>query len=87
MVRLWQDMFYNKRYASTALVNPDFLKIADGFGITSKRVSERKDLERNLAEMLAADVPYLLDVTISKEANVLPMVEPGSSVSEVRMTN
>ena len=87
MARQWQDMFYNKRYASTALVNPDFLKIAEGFGISSKRVTERKDLEKNLAEMLAADGPYLLDVTISKEANVLPMVEPGSSVSEVRLTN
>jgi len=87
MVRQWQDMFYNKRYASTALINPDFLKIAEGFNIASKRVSERKDLEKTLAEMLAADVPYLLDVTISKEANVLPMVEPGSSVSDVRLTN
>ena len=57
MVRQWQDMFYNKRYASTALVNPDFLKIAEGFNIASKRVSERKDLEKTLAEMLAADVP------------------------------
>jgi acetolactate synthase-1/2/3 large subunit len=87
MVRQWQEMFYNKRYASTALVNPDFLKIAEGFNITSKRVSERKDLKKTLAEMLAVDVPYLLDVTINKEANVLPMIEPGSSVSDVRLTN
>jgi acetolactate synthase-1/2/3 large subunit len=87
MVRQWQDMFYNKRYASTALINPDFIKIAEGFNITSKRVSERKDLEKTLAGMLATDVPYLVDITIDKEANVLPMVEPGSSVSDVRLTN
>ena len=87
MVRQWQDMFYNKRYASTALVNPDFIKIAQGFNIAAKRVSERRDLEKTLAEMLSVDVPYLLDVTINKEANVLPMVEPGASVSDVRLTN
>ena len=85
MVRQWQEMFYRKRYASTALVNPDFLKIAEGYKIPSKRVTERIDLEKTISEMLKAEGPFLLDVTISKEANVLPMVEPGSSVSEVRL--
>jgi acetolactate synthase-1/2/3 large subunit len=86
MVRQWQDMFFGKRHASTALMNPDFVKIADGFNIPAKRVSDRKNLNKSLAEMLAYNGPYLLDVTISKEANVLPMIEPGSSVSEVRLT-
>ncbi|MBE0667232.1 MAG: acetolactate synthase large subunit, partial [Bacteroidales bacterium] len=86
MVRQWQDMFFQKRYASTALMNPDFLKIAEGYNIPSERVTEREDLKKSVEDMLKADGPYLLDITISKEANVLPMVEPGSSVSEIRLT-
>lgn len=86
MVRQWQDMFFSKRYASTALLNPDFVKISEGFSIPAKRISERKDLKDAIAAMLDADGPSLLEITISKEANVLPMVEPGASVSEVRLT-
>ncbi len=86
MVRQWQDMFFNKRYASTSLVNPDFIKIAEAYNIPAKKVSEREDLRSSLEEMLAAAGPYLLDIAISKEANVLPMIEPGASVSDVRLT-
>jgi len=86
MVRQWQDMFFKKRYASTELVNPDFVMIANGFSIPAKKVSERKDLKDSLVEMLAAKGPYLLDIKIEQEGNVFPMVEPGSSVSEVRLT-
>ena len=85
MVRQWQDMFYNKRYASTELVNPDFIRIAEGFGIPGKRVAERKELRSSLEEMLAAKGPYILDIHIEKEGNVLPMVEPGASVSEITL--
>ncbi len=86
MVRQWQDMFFSKRYASTEMVNPDFVKIAEGFSIPAKKVSVREELESSLIEMLAAEGPYLLNITIEKEGNVLPMVEPGSSVSEIRLT-
>jgi acetolactate synthase-1/2/3 large subunit len=86
MVRQWQAMFYSKRYASTELVNPDFVTIAKGYGIPGKIVSERTDLKDSLVEMLAAKGPYLLDIKIDKEANVLPMIEPGASVSEVTLT-
>jgi len=86
MVRQWQDMFFEKRYASTELVNPDFVMIANGFSIPAKKVSERKNLRDSLAEMLAAKGPYLLDIIVEKEGNVFPMVEPGSSVSEIRLT-
>jgi acetolactate synthase I/II/III large subunit len=85
MVRQWQDMFFNKRYASTELVNPDFVKIAQGFSMPAKKVSKREDLKDSLVEMLAADGPYLLDIAIEKEGNVLPMIEPGASVSEVTL--
>ncbi len=83
MVRQWQDLFYNKRYASTELVNPDFVKIAQGFGIPGRCVSDRKELDAALDEMLASDTAYLLEVAIEKEGNIFPMIEPGKSVSEV----
>jgi len=85
MVRQWQDMFFKKRYASTELVNPDFVTIAEGFKIPGKKVSVREELKDSLVELLAAEGPYLLDIQIEKEGNVLPMVEPGASVSEVTL--
>jgi acetolactate synthase-1/2/3 large subunit len=86
MVRQWQDMFFEKRYASTELVNPDFVMIAKGFNIPGQKVAAREELMPALTELLAAKGPYLLEVIVEKEGNVFPMVEPGSSVSEVRLT-
>ena len=86
MVRQWQDMFFKKRYASTELTNPDFVMIASAFSIPAKKVSEREDLKKSLQEMLASESSYLLSITVMKEGNVFPMVEPGSSVSEIRLT-
>jgi acetolactate synthase-1/2/3 large subunit len=87
MVRQWQDMFFSKRYASTEMVNPDFVAIAAAYKIPSKRVAEREELEPVIREMLDAKGPYLLEVTVEKEANVLPMVQPGASVSEIKLTH
>ena len=86
MVRQWQEMFFSKRYASTELVNPDFVTIAKGYKISAKRVLKRAELKDSLVEMLESEGPYLLDIKIDKEANVLPMIEPGASVSEVTLT-
>lgn len=86
MVRQWQDMFFEKRYASTELVNPDFVAIAGAYGIPARKISERKDLRSGLEEMLDSRGPFFLEITVEKEGNVLPMIEPGSSVSEVRLT-
>lgn len=85
MVRQWQEMFFSKRYASTELVNPDFVTIAAGYSIPAERVSERDQLTGAVQRMLDASGPYLLEVIVEKEGTVLPMVEPGSSVSEVRI--
>ena len=85
MVRQWQDMFFKKRYASTELVNPDFVTIASGFSIPAKKVVKREDLKNALVVMLEAEGPYLLDIAIEREGNVLPMIEPGASVSEVTL--
>jgi acetolactate synthase-1/2/3 large subunit len=86
MVRQWQEMFFNGRYASTEMANPDFVTLAGAYGIPADRVTDRKGLKAAISTMLAAEGPYLMEVTISREANILPMVEPGASVSEVTLT-
>jgi len=85
MVRQWQDMFFRKRYASTELVNPDFVKVAEGYGIPGRKVTVREELKDALEELLTAEGPYILDIHVEKEGNVLPMVEPGASVSEITL--
>lgn len=85
MVRQWQDMFHDKNYASTELINPDFVMISQAYKIPAKKVWKREDLKSSLEEMLAAEGPYVLEIAIEKEGNVFPMVEPGSSVSEIRL--
>jgi len=69
------------------MVNPDFVTIASGYSIPGKRVMKREDLSGSVAEMLAAKGPYLLEVTIEKEGNVYPMIEPGASVSEIKLAH
>src|ERR1035437_3654786 len=86
MVRQWQQMFFEKNYASTELVNPDFVMISKAYHIPAKKVSKREELDSSLNEMLDAEGPYLLEIMIEKEGNVFPMVEPGASVSEIRLT-
>jgi acetolactate synthase I/II/III large subunit len=86
MVRQWQDMFFEKRYASTELVNPDFVKIAEAYNIEAVKVTRREDLISSLQKVIDSKGPYVLEIAIEKEGNVFPMVEPGSSVSEVRLT-
>ena len=86
MVRQWQQLFFDKRYASTEMVNPDFVKIAEGYYLKAKRVTERKDLANAVEEMIKSDEPYFLEVVVEKEANVFPMIPTGSSVSEIRLS-
>jgi acetolactate synthase-1/2/3 large subunit len=85
MVRQWQELFFESRYASTVMVNPDFVKIAEGYHIQSKRVSERKDLKSTVQEMLASKDAYFLEVKVEKEDNVFPMIPSGASVSDIRL--
>ncbi len=86
MVRQWQQLFFDKRYSSTELVNPDFIKIAEGYGIEGKSVTERGDLRQSIEEMIAYDGSFLLEVKVGKEDNVFPMVPSGASVSDIRLT-
>ncbi len=86
MVRQWQQLFFDKRYASTEMVNPDFVKIAEGYFIDAKRVTKREDLASTVNEMIASDKPYFLEVCVEKEDNVFPMIPSGASVSEIRLS-
>ena len=86
MVRQWQQLFFEKRYASTEMVNPDFVKIAEGYYIKAKRVSKRDDLAPAIEEMIKSKEPYFLEVVVEKEANVFPMIPTGSSVSDIRLS-
>jgi acetolactate synthase-1/2/3 large subunit len=85
MVRQWQELFFDKRYASTEMVNPDFIKIAEGYHIKSVRVTKREDLQKAIAEMIASSEPHFLEVCVEKENNVFPMIPTGASVSDVRL--
>ena len=86
MVRQWQQLFFDKRYASTEMVNPDFVKIAEGYFLKAKRVTKREDLANAVEEMIKSDEPYFLEVVVEKEDNVFPMITTGSSVSEIRLS-
>ncbi|NJN25329.1 MAG: biosynthetic-type acetolactate synthase large subunit [Cyclobacteriaceae bacterium] len=85
MVRQWQQLFFKKRYSFTEMTNPDFIKIADGYGIVANRVEQREDLEKALQTMYDHDGPYFLEVKVEMEENVFPMVPSGDSVSNIRL--
>jgi acetolactate synthase-1/2/3 large subunit len=83
MVRQWQQLFFDKRYSETYLMNPDFIMVSRGYGIQARKVLERPELEDGINEMLNHKGAFLLEVSIEKESNVFPMVPTGASVSDV----
>ena len=85
MVRQWQEMFFEKRYASTELVNPDFVTIAKGYHIEAKKVTKRDELKSSIEKMLKSTKPFFLEVLVEKEHNVFPMIPTGASVSDIRL--
>lgn len=85
MVRQWQQMFFEKRYASTEMINPDFVTIAKGYNIKTNLVTERSQLKDAVQEMMEANEPYFLEVKVEQEENVFPMIPTGASVSEIRL--
>ena len=86
MVRQWQQLFFDKRYASTELINPDFGMIASAYHLPTKKVAQRADLDGAIAEMMAHDGPYFMEVVVEPEANVFPMIPSGASVSDIRLS-
>lgn len=83
MVRQWQQLFFDKRYASTEMVNPDFVTIAKGYHIEANRVSERADLKGAVEKMMASKDAYFLEVNVEQEENVFPMIPTGAAVSDI----
>ena len=85
MVRQWQQLFFDKRYAFTEMVNPDFVTIAKGYKINSNRVVKRSELELAVKKLVLSDEPEFLEVCVEKEDNVFPMIPSGASVSDIRL--
>jgi len=85
MVRQWQELFFDGRYASTIMTNPDFVKIVEGYSIKARKVTERNDLTQAIQEMVASKESYFLEVCVEMEDNVFPMIPTGSSVSDIRL--
>ena len=86
MVRQWQELFFDNRYASTKMINPNFVAIAEGYHIKSKKITQREDLDAAVAEMMASKDSYFLEVMVEKENNVFPMIPTGASVSDIRLS-
>lgn len=82
MVRQWQQLFHEKRYSSTEMVNPNFVRIAQAYHIPARKVEHRADLQDALKEMLASKTAYFLEVVVGKEDNVFPMVPAGGCVTD-----
>ncbi len=85
MVRQWQELFHSKRYSFVDIESPDFVHLAAAYKIAGTRISERKDLKGAIADMLNNPGAFLLEVMVTKENNVFPMVEAGTSVSDIRL--
>ena len=86
MVRQWQELFFDKRYASTEIISPDFVKLAEACDIEAISVSKREYLNDAIAKMIASNKPFFLEVIIEKEDNIFPMVPSGASVSDIRLS-
>ena len=83
MVRQWQEMFFDKRYASTAITSPNFTMLAASYGIDGERVSTRETLQNAVEKMMNSDKPFLLEVSVEMKGNVFPMITAGSAVDEL----
>jgi acetolactate synthase-1/2/3 large subunit len=86
MPRQWQEMFYNKRYSHTDMTYaPDFVKLAEAFGVIGLRATKPAEVETVLKQGLAADKPVLMDFRISRDECVYPMVHPGGSINQMTL--
>ncbi|MBT8316418.1 MAG: biosynthetic-type acetolactate synthase large subunit [Lutibacter sp.] len=86
MVRQWQELFFDKRYASTEMISPNFVKLAEAYDIEAVKVSKREDLDGAIKTMMASKDAYFLEVVIEQEDNVFPMIPTGASVSDIRLS-
>ena len=83
MVRQWQELFHEKRYSFTDIQSPNFVKVANAYGIEGKQISKREELKTSLKEMLDHSSSFLLEIAVLHEDNVFPMVPQGKGVAEI----
>lgn len=84
MVRQWQELFKNKRYSSVNLeINPDFVKIAEAYGVTSARLKTKEDLKTKLKDLIMSNEGVVIDCVVEREENVFPMIPAGKTVSDM----
>ncbi|MEE8471403.1 MAG: thiamine pyrophosphate-dependent enzyme, partial [Dehalococcoidia bacterium] len=83
MVRQWQELFYGRRYVATPLSGPDFVKIAEAYGISAVRVTDKTQVESAIRKAMKHKGPFLIDFVVEPEENVYPMVVPGSALSQI----
>jgi len=82
MVRQWQELIYNKRYFGTQLYNPDFVKIAEAYGIKGLKVSKKIDVRPAIHKAMEHKGPFLIEFIVEPEENVYPFVPPGKTIVE-----
>ncbi|GAC1544924.1 MAG: biosynthetic-type acetolactate synthase large subunit [Herpetosiphon sp.] len=87
MVRQWQQLFHERRYSATPMLSPDFVKIADAYGIPAMKITRIEDVEGAIETAYATRGPILLEFKVEQEANVFPMVAPGASISDMIVGN
>ena len=83
MVRQWQEIFYNRRYSGTPLKNPDFVKVAEGYGIKGIRIKKPSEIKSAVKEILASKKAVVADFWIEPEENVFPMVPAGQGLKDM----
>ncbi|HEX4306253.1 MAG TPA: thiamine pyrophosphate-dependent enzyme, partial [Solirubrobacterales bacterium] len=84
MVRQWQQLFWDRRYSAVEMgASPDWVKLAEAFGATGLRVEDAADLEDTMKAAIEADGPALVDIRVTQEENVYPMIAPGNPAREM----
>ncbi len=83
MVRQWQELFYKKNYVATPLINPDFVKVAEAYGVAGLRVTDKKLVVAAIQRAMEHDGPFLIDFVVEPEENIYPMVAPGCTLAEI----
>jgi acetolactate synthase-1/2/3 large subunit len=83
MVRQWQEMFYGKRYVATPLSSPDFVKVAEAYGLPGVKVTRKEEVVPAIQQAMGEPGPFLIDFIVEPEENIYPMVPPGAALSEV----
>lgn len=85
-VRQWQEMFFNSRFSQTPMINPDFVAIANAYGIPAENVENREQLDDAIDRMLSHEGAYMLNINIDYTDKIFPMTPPGAAVDEILLT-